>query len=89
MEANMRQKGPFSTFCNLLMINLNSNTISYPSTSGVSSNICWARCITVFGFSVAVGSSSSFPSNKAQGTAMTITSTTTTATPIKISFRFI
>lgn len=56
--------------------------ISYPSTSGVSANIFWARC-------VAVGLSSFFPSNKAQGTAMTITSTTTTATPIKINFRFI
>ena len=82
METNKRQKGPFSIFCNLLIINLNSTTISYPSTSGVSANICWARC-------VAVGLSSFFPSNKAQGTAMTITRTTTTATPIKINFRFI
>ena len=85
METNKRQKGPFSIFCNLLTINLNSNTISYPSTSGVSSNICRARCIIVLVF----GLSSFFPSNKAQGTAMTITSTTTTATPIKINFRFI
>ena len=53
------------------------NRISYPSTSGVSSNTCAARCVRLDSSLVLF-----FPVNTAMGT-------TTTTVPIMITFLFI
>ena len=60
------------------------NRISYPSTSGVSSNTCAARCVRLDSSLVLF-----FPVNTAMGTEMAITRTTTTTVPIIITFLFI